>query len=152
MRLVPISAEGLAPLATLLVVDPERRLAFPAVTEAADCAASLVLSTNRTKPASLPHEVTRVERHPHTTQTFLPLAASRWLVMVMPSLADGSPDLSGARAFLAGPGDAVCFHRNVWHAPLTVFDEAADMAMLMWRAEAGDDAVLFDLPEPLRIG
>jgi len=65
-------------------------------------------------------------------------SAARWLVLLAPTLADGLPDMADARAFLAGPEDAICIHRDVWHAGLTVFDCPAEFGMMMWRADAGD--------------
>ena len=77
------------------------------------------------------------------------IVAGRWLVLVAPSLSDGSPDVAAARAFIAGPEDAVCIGRNVWHAGLTVFDRSAEVGMIMWRADGGDDGVLHELKDPI---
>ena len=95
--------------------------------------------------------ITALERHPHSTQSFVPIRAGRWLVLLAPTLADGAPDMANARAFLAGPEDAICIHRNVWHAGLTVFDGPAEFGMMMWRADAGDDGVVHQLAQPLTL-
>ena len=44
---------------------------------------------NRVTPSTLPLTVEQVERHPHTSQLFLPMAVSHYLVTVMPSDAAG---------------------------------------------------------------
>ena len=95
--------------------------------------------------------ITALERHAHSTQSLLPIRAGRWLILVAPTSADGSPDLSGARAFVAGPEQAICIGRNVWHAGLTVFDKPAEFGMIMWKAEGGDDGVLYELEVPLTV-
>ncbi|MDO8361193.1 MAG: ureidoglycolate lyase, partial [Devosia sp.] len=76
-------------------------------------------------------------------------SAGRWVVVVAPTLADGSPDVATVRAVVAGPEDAICIGRNVWHAGLTVLDRPAEFGMMMWRADAGDDGIVFDLPQPI---
>jgi ureidoglycolate lyase len=95
--------------------------------------------------------ITALERHAHSTQSFLPIKAGRWPVLVAPTAADGTPDMLGARAFVAGPEDAICIGRNVWHAGLTVLDQPAEFGMLMWKADAGDDGVLHPLQVPVTI-
>jgi ureidoglycolate lyase len=59
------------------------------------------------------------------------------------------PDAANARAFVAGPADAICIGRNVWHAGLTVLDRPAEFGMMMWRADAGDDGIVADLLHPI---
>ena len=95
--------------------------------------------------------IASLERHPHSTQSFIPLKVGRWVVVVAPTLPDGSPDAAKARAFVAGQEDAICIGRNVWHAGLTVLDRPAEMAMMMWRADAGDDGVVHDLATPITL-
>ena len=152
MTLAPVSAADLAPLATVLRSDRGKRAAYPVVTEPGDSRGRPVFSVAEALPSAGPTVIlTKLERHPHTSQTFVPLTVSRWLVVVAPKLADGNPDIGQLRAFIAGPGDAVCFHRDVWHAPLVVLDQPAEMAMLMWRADAGDDVVMFDLAAPVTL-
>ncbi|KAL7623202.1 hypothetical protein AAE478_006883 [Parahypoxylon ruwenzoriense] len=88
-------------------------------------------------------EVNILERHPFTTQTFVPLGASassaRYLVIVAPSLpvspdddalpaparsasdtfpGPGMPDLQRVRAFMATGGQAVTYGAGTWHAPM----------------------------------
>jgi ureidoglycolate lyase len=59
--------------------------------------------------------------------------------------------MANARAYLAGPEDAICIERNVWHAGLTVLDGPAEFAMMMWRADAGDDGIVHELATPLTL-
>jgi ureidoglycolate lyase len=92
-------------------------------------------------PGTFP--VTILERHPFTTQTFIPLSsgsAKTYLVIVAPSLpptsADiglpvpdpdatsaalpgrGLPDVRNLKAFVAKGGQAVTYGPGTWHAPM----------------------------------
>lgn len=86
-----------------------------------------------------------LERHPYTTQTFIPLGISqseeheaRYLVIVAPSLPPSSgdepfpvpgarglpgrgfPDLRKIKAFVARGSQAVTYGPGTWHAPMVV--------------------------------
>lgn len=90
--------------------------------------------------ASLPLKVTRMERHEFSSQTFIPLEACRYLVVVAPRSAGGGPDARKARAFLAGPGQGVTYRADTWHHPMSVIGWPARFAILMWRdGSAGDE-------------
>ena len=60
----------------------------------------------------LPLQVPMVERHPNGSQAFIPMAQSRFLVVV----AETPKNL---RAFLTAPGQGVNLHRGTWHGVLT---------------------------------
>ncbi|KAI9734365.1 MAG: Ureidoglycolate lyase [Cirrosporium novae-zelandiae] len=79
-----------------------------------------------------------LERHPFTTQTFIPIGVSskdeetRYLVIVAPNTASAvktasgrstpnqPPDLPQLKAFIAHGGQAVTYGAGVWHAPMAV--------------------------------
>ncbi|GAA6012194.1 hypothetical protein JCM10207_002755 [Rhodosporidiobolus poonsookiae] len=66
-------------------------------------------------------EVKVLERHEFSSQAFVPMGgegAGRYLVLVALAGADGAPDLSTLRAFLASPAQGISYHPNVWHHPL----------------------------------
>lgn len=102
-------------------------------------------------PKLFPLRIERVERHPYSAQTFIPLAVSRYLVVVAPDAEDGRPDASRAQAFIAAQGQGVCYGRGVWHHGLTVLDAPAEFAVLMSVRGEGDDEFV-DLIEPLQVG
>jgi len=95
--------------------------------------------------------IAALERHPHSTQSFVPIKVGRWIVLAAPTLADGSPDIANMRAVVAGPEDAICIGRNVWHAGLTVLDRPAEVGMMMWKADAGGDGILYELKTPITL-
>lgn len=109
------------------------------------------LAVFRAMPQALPFTVTLVERHPHSTQVFLPLRASRWLVCVAPALPDGGPDAANLRAFLARGDQGINFRRGVWHHPIFVLDAPAEMVTLVWEDGTEQDCVEHVLAEPLEV-
>ena len=91
--------------------------------------------------------VSVLERHPYTTQTFTPLpsSATQYLVVVAPSLPPSSqdenlpvpkganlpgrglPDVKGLRAFVAERNQAVTYGAGTWHAPMVVLGREGTM-------------------------
>lgn len=124
------------------------KVASKAVMNMFVCAPRSLLMSGSSKTEGLfPVEI--LERHPYTTQTFIPLGLSaaeshqaRYVVIVAPSLppaaADqhlpvpppalagdnlpgrGLPDLGRVKAFLANGTQAVTYGAGTWHAPMVV--------------------------------
>ena len=74
-----------------------------------------------------------LERHPYTTQTFVPMGLSptdtstNYLIIVAPTMPStgafpdrGPPDLSNLKAFVAHGRQAVTYGAATWHAPMVV--------------------------------
>ena len=151
MPLPPLAIADLAPFATFVRAQDGKFTTIPAVLEPGNVPghhAFAVLCPQPVDPSAI--TITFLERHPHSTQTFVPLKVGRWIVLLAPTLPDGTPDLANIRACLAGPEDAICIHRNVWHAGLTVLDRPAEVGMMMWRSDAGpaDDGIVHELKTP----
>jgi ureidoglycolate lyase len=145
-----LAEADLSSLVRVLKTDAGKRVTFPEVQDSNGLGRT-VMTVSRAEPvAGTTISIPRLERHPHTTQTFIPLSVSRWLIVAAPSTPNGEPDLGRVQAAIGRSGDAVCLMRNVWHATLTVLDTPAEVVMLMWRADAGDDTVLFELEKPLQ--
>lgn len=88
---------------------------------------------------TLPIALGLVERHPCSTQMFVPMAVDRYVVVVAPTGADGEPRWSGLRAFLCGPGEAINYHVGAWHHPIIALGRDAELLMLAWEdGSAGD--------------
>lgn len=105
----------------------------------------------RNDVATLPLQARIMERHQFSSQSFLPVEVGRWLVLVAPHAADGGPDMTAARAFLARPDQGVTIGADVWHHPLTVFDRPAVFAIAMWLCHGPGDEEFRDLAEPVAI-
>lgn len=103
-----------------------------------------VLSTTTATPTPMPVEVAELERHPHSSQTFLPLSAARWLIIVA-----SSPSADEVRAFVVPGETGVTIGRGIWHHGLTVLDAPGSFAVMMWKGGVGDDE--FRDIEPLTV-
>ena len=149
----PLSREGFAPFGDVLEAPANGgRTYFDGGLGNARPDASPSLSLTRAAPAAeLPLVAKVMERHEFSSQSFIPLAIGRWLIIVAPSAAGGGPDAAAAQAFLAGPGQGITFHVGTWHHPLTVLDRPAELAVFMWRdGTAGDEE--FVPVEPFLVG
>lgn len=98
-----------------------------------------VLHVNHVAPQSLPLEVSGIERHPHAAQCFFPIDVSRYVVMVMPSDANGQPVMDAAVAFLMPGTIGVIYNPGVWHLGATVLDRPGHFTVLMWRGGQSPD-------------
>ena len=105
-------------------------------------AAAPVLHTNAVAASAFPVTIDKVERHPSAAQIFIPLDVSRYLVTVMPSRPDGTPDHAEACSFLVPGTVGTIYRRGVWHVGMTALDREAHFAVLMWRGTAEDDVFM----------
>lgn len=97
-------------------------------------------------------QVKILERHPYSTQSFIPLglpastmenpSPSKFLVIVAPTLSspDGSPDLQGIRAFVAHGNQGVTYGMGTWHAPMVVLGKReVEFVVLVHENGVGND-------------
>lgn len=90
-----------------------------------------------------PMPLALLEKHPCSTQTFIPMKASRYLAVV--ALGADAPDLSTLRAFVVGADAAISYRPGVWHHPMIALDRVSDFACLVWEDGSPEDAVEIDL-------
>jgi ureidoglycolate lyase len=108
-----------------------------------------VLTMTRGRPVNLPLEISTLERHPHSTQAFIPMDVQEFLVVVAPTRPDGTPDLEGVRAFVGVRGQAINYRSAVWHAGFELLGAEGDYAVLIWKDNSPEDTVFIDLPAPV---
>lgn len=96
-----------------------------------------------------PVVATSMEKHPRSSQLFVPMKVARYLVVVAPG--DAAPEVEGLRAFVASAGQGVIYRPNVWHMPLIVFEDRAEFVMLVWEDGSQEDCVVANLSEPIEI-
>jgi ureidoglycolate lyase len=116
-----------------------------------DAKASPCLLLAKLAPASLPLRASLMERHRYSSQTFVPMAGGRYLVIVAPHAADGGPDMAAARAFIAAPGQGITYKPDTWHHGMTVLDRDATFAVFMWNDGSDADTEFLTLPEAVTV-
>ena len=112
--------------------------------------APVCLSVATVEPKKdLPLQVKVLERHEHSSQTFIPLSVSRYLVLATLDAPGGGPDVAGLRAFVARAGQGITYAMGTWHHPVTVLDTPATFAVLMWRDGTAGDEEFVPVTTPL---
>ncbi|GAB4110223.1 MAG: ureidoglycolate lyase [Sandaracinaceae bacterium] len=140
---VPITPEAYAPYGALVLarVDLAPRSANHGDAEAWDALAVLdnLRGTAARCTASLfrcrahavaSFEVRVLERHPLSTQMFVPMRASRFLLVV--ARGGDTPDLATAAAFVVEGPCAITYAPGVWHHPMIALDEPADFVNVIF--------------------
>jgi ureidoglycolate lyase len=98
-----------------------------AAIDVADGEGRPAISVFRSRPTPLPAAIRLVERHPWSSQAFMPLDRQPFLIVV----ATGeNPSAGGLRAFVTRPGQGVSYARRVWHHPLLVIADEQDFLVV----------------------
>lgn len=149
----PLTAEAFKPFGAVLEGPPT-----PGRVDVSDTLANgrahapVCLSVATVQPKKdLPLQVTVLERHEHSSQTFVPLSVSRYLVLATRDAPGGGPDLTRLRAFVARAGQGVTYAMGTWHHPVTVLDAPASFAVLMWRDGTSGDEEFVPVTTPLTV-
>lgn len=96
------------------------------------------------KPRALPYELEMMERHPLGSQAFIPMNYAPFLIITALDNG-GTPGLP--MAFLSTSGQAINFHRNVWHGVLTPLHGPGLFAVVDRIGEGANlEEVFFDTP------
>ncbi|MFG1200962.1 ureidoglycolate lyase [Xanthobacter aminoxidans] len=144
----PLTVEAFAPYGEVLAV-PQTvgvRTSFNTVLANLRPDVPACLSLILAAPVPQPVGIEVIERHVFTSQSIVPMAPARWVIVVAPGAAGDGPDLAAAEAFLPAPGQGITLAPGTWHAPLTVLDAPAPFAFLMWRIHATDDEEIIAIP------
>jgi len=102
------------------------------------------ISLLRAQPYELPLKVTYVERHPMSSQAFIPLSDRPFLVIVAPAWESVRP--SDLRAFLTDGSQGINYRRAVWHHVLLAIG-VPDTFIAIDRIGSGPNCDRFDIPE-----
>jgi ureidoglycolate lyase len=86
-----------------------------------------------------PLPIALLEKHPASTQVFLPMNAGRYLVLVAGGGA--RPDLATLAAFIASGAQGVSYAPGVWHHPMIALDAPLDFSCLVWEDGTAGDCV-----------
>ncbi|GMM28080.1 ureidoglycolate hydrolase [Martiniozyma asiatica (nom. inval.)] len=85
------------------------------------------------------------ERHPHTTQTFIPMGCNEnenaYVVFVCPDI-NGSPDWKNLKSFICKGTESVTYGKGVWHTPMVVLKDKVDFMVVMDQNDVAEDCCL----------
>lgn len=95
-------------------------------------------------PPAYPFAIREMERHPKSTQAFVPLSGRSFLVVVAPP---GVFDESAIEAFVASPEQGINLHKGVWHHfNLALEAESAFLVIDRDAADENNDEVTLAAP------
>ncbi|KQP50874.1 MULTISPECIES: ureidoglycolate lyase [unclassified Methylobacterium] len=149
VRLVvrPITAEAFAPFGSLLErPEPAPRQDRASPIENARPGVPPNLALIRSDPAAGLMPLKRLEMHPFSSQTFLPLAVSGYLVVVAEDR-DGAPDPATLRAFSVPGETGITYRAGAWHAHMMTRETPGTFAMLVYEDGSADDCVFAPIPD-----
>lgn len=94
---------------------------------------------------SLPYRIDCVERHPLSSQAFIPLGGQSFVVVVGPP--GESIDAQDLRAFRTNGRQGVNYFRGAWHMPLIAFEPGQEFLIIDRAGEAPncEECVLDDV-------
>ena len=157
VRAAPLSVAAFAPFGFVVSAGLQaghaanqgtaRRFDFCAPLTSTRPAARANLAVFRSTRADLPFSVRLLEKHPCSTQAFLPMVCARFLVCVAPANPDGSPHVDGLLAFVCSAGQGISYHLGVWHHPIIALDDDADFAMVAFEDGSPADCVEHSLAD-----
>jgi ureidoglycolate lyase len=87
-----------------------------------------LISIFRAQPRSLPVRVEIMERHPLSSQAFVPLSSIPFLVVVAPP--GDEPRAESLRAFITDGRQGVNYRRGVWHHALLALESPCDFLVV----------------------
>jgi ureidoglycolate lyase len=134
----PLTAENFAPFGD--VIETESRAHYPinagtaqryhdlAKVDVGAVGGRPLISICRAQPVSLPLVLRLMERHPLSSQAFIPLSATPFLVVVAPPGED--PRSEDVRAFRSNGRQGINYRAGTWHHPLLALDRVSDFLMV----------------------
>ncbi|MGO9935691.1 MAG: ureidoglycolate lyase [Steroidobacteraceae bacterium] len=131
VRACALSAEAFAPFGDVIAIEGResrwindntcRRFDDLAHIDVAQDGGRPVLSVFEANPRALPLQVRLLERHPLSSQAFIPLGSRPFLTVVAE---DGPSAQAGIlRAYMSSGRQGVNYRRNTWHHPLIALGE-----------------------------
>jgi ureidoglycolate lyase len=105
----------------------------------------IALHLYRSRAASLPIRISKMERHPLGSQAFLPLHRQPFPIVVC---ADSKPAAGNIRVFLSNGQQGINIRAGIWHHYQLSLGQASDYLVLD-RVGEGDNLEVCELQEPL---
>jgi ureidoglycolate lyase len=81
----------------------------------------------RSTPLEQPVSIQMMERHPISSQAFIPMGSAPYLVVVAPK---GELDISKIEVFLATANQGVNYHKGTWHHYCLALHQVSDFIVI----------------------
>ena len=94
----------------------------------------------------IPFKIDMLERHPHGSQSFIPLQQQKFIIIVALPLDQKQPNEQQIYAFLSNGKQGVTYNQGVWHHPLITLEENSDF-LVVDRIGGGHNCDVHDLVE-----
>jgi ureidoglycolate lyase len=143
----PLTAAAFAPFGD--VIETEGRAHFPinagtaqryndlAQVDVSAAGGRPLISILRAEPVALPLRLRLMERHPLSSQAFIPLSSTPFLVVVAPP---GTLGIETIRAFLSNGRQGINYRTGTWHHPLLALDRTSEFLIV----DRGDEGGNYD--------
>lgn len=161
VRVEPLTVEGFAPFGDVVSAglragssaNQGTATRFDWCTELVNqrAGAKANVSVFRSVKRALPLTLELLERHPFSTQAFLPMVCASYLVCVAPAAAAGGPEVASLRAFRCLRGQGINYRVGVWHHPIIALEQDADFVMVAFEDGSPGDCVVERLPAPVAV-
>lgn len=101
------------------------------------------LSIFDAKPRDLPFQIAMIERHPLSSQAFIPLMGLPFLIVV--ARAGEAPQPSDLHAFFVSGRQGINYARGTWHHPLIALERSCEFLVIDRGGPGQDyDEIFFD--------
>ena len=148
----PIRVDAYAPFGDVLMASPRGEegavanlglaLRYDDVAELVNLRPAARLRTKIFRSRPVPCEerpVALLEKHPRSTQIFVPMNGSRYLAVV--AQGGDRPDLDTLSAFVVGANQGISYRPGIWHHPMLALDQDTDFVALIHEDGTSDDCV-----------
>jgi len=78
----------------------------------------------------IPFKIDILERHPHGSQSFIPLQQQKFIIIVALPLDQTQPNEQKIYAFLSNGKQGVTYHQGAWHHPLITLEAKSDFLVV----------------------
>jgi ureidoglycolate lyase len=138
LQAIPLSAQAFAPFGDVIETDgrtwrwinegTSQRFDDLACVDVQEAGGRPLISIFRASPQPLPLEVRSLERHPLSSQSFYPLDARPFLVIVAEQ--GNAPIAQRIRAFVSSGHQGVNYRRNTWHHSLIALGQVSNFLVV----------------------
>lgn len=151
IKSTPLDAQAFRPFGEVLEDGANDRRPSPDAILGDDRASATPRLTIDRVPMVSSLEISRMERHRHSSQTFLPMDVEHYLIVVAPPSAGDAPDLSAIRAFVGSKGQGITYGAGVWHVGMVALGREGLFAVLTWKEGGPRDTQFVPLPHSVAI-